>query len=298
MTSTSQPLAAPSGAVDGGRSTPNVLNRLFHQRMVPVAFGVLLVVLICAVFAPVIAPADPVATSPLQALHGPSLDHPMGTDQLGRDILSRTIYGARVSLLIGFLAVTLSVIVGVPLGLISGYFGGMVDSIIMRAMDTIIAFPQIILALAIVAAFGGGMVQVLIAIGVGSIPPYCRVARGQVLSVREEDYIRAAQSVGSTNVRLLLRHILPNVMSPLIVQASLGVAFAILAEAGLSFLGVGVNPKTPTWGGMLSQALPIIRRAFHPSLFPGLAIFVTVLAVNVLGDALRDVLDPRLRGRS
>ncbi len=176
----------------------------------------------------------------------------MGTDQLGRDILSRIIYSARVSLLIGLLAVTLSVVVGVPLGLISGYFGGMVDHIIMRAMDTIIAFPQIILALAIVAAFGGGMVQVLVAISLGSIPPYCRVTRAQVLSVREEDYIRAAQSMGSTNLRILAQHALLNVMSPLIVQASLGVAFAILAEAGLSFLGVGVDPKTPTWGGMLS----------------------------------------------
>jgi len=293
---TAQQLAA-AATFEERRGTPNVLRRLLRQRMAPVAVGALLVVLICAVLAPVLAQHDPEATRPLEALRSPSSEHLMGTDQLGRDILSRTIYGARISLLIGFLAVTLSVIVGVPLGLVSGYFGGMVDHVIMRVMDTIIAFPQIILALAIVAAFGGGMVQVLVAISLGSIPPYCRVARAQVLSVREEDYIRAAQSMGSTNLRILAQHVLPNVTSPLIVQASLGVAFAILAEAGLSFLGVGVDPKTPTWGGMLSQALPIIRRAFHPSLFPGLAIFITVLAVNILGDALRDVLDPRLRGR-
>ncbi|TAJ16500.1 MAG: ABC transporter permease [Dehalococcoidia bacterium] len=280
------------------RGTPNAFRRLIRQRGAPIALGVLLIVIACAVFAPAIAPANPATTHPLEALKSPSSAHFLGTDQLGRDILSRVIYGARISLLIGFLAVTLSVVIGVPLGLISGYFGGMVDHVIMRAMDTIIAFPQIILALAIVAAFGGGMLQVLFAISVGSVPPYCRVTRAQVLSVREEDYIRAAQSMGSTNLRILAQHVLPNVTSPLIVQASLGVAFAILAEAGLSFLGVGVDPKTATWGGMLSQALPIIRRAFHPSLFPGLAIFVTVLSVNVLGDALRDVLDPRLRGRS
>lgn len=294
---TAQQLAA-AAPVEERRGTPSVFRRLVRQRMAPLALGVLFVVALCAVFAPVLAPHDPELTRPLDALRSPSAEHLMGTDQLGRDILSRVIYGARVSLLIGVLAVSLSVVVGVPLGLVSGYFGGMLDHVIMRAMDTIIAFPQIILALAIVAAFGGGMVQVLVAISLGSIPPYCRVARGQVLSVREEDYIRAAQAMGSTNLRILAQHVLPNITSPLIVQASLGVAFAILAEAGLSFLGVGVDPKTPTWGGMLSQALPIIRRAFHPSLFPGLAIFITVLAVNILGDSLRDVLDPRLRGRS
>lgn len=296
MTNVAQPIPATALA-EQRRGTPNVLRRLLRQRGAPIALGVLCIVIVCAVFASAIAPADPSATHPLDALKSPSGAHLLGTDQLGRDILSRIIYGARISLLIGFLAVTLSVVIGVPLGLVSGYFGGMVDHVIMRAMDTIIAFPQIILALAIVAAFGGGMVQVLFAISVGSVPPYCRVTRAQVLSVREEDYIRAAQSMGSTNLRILAQHVLPNVTSPLIVQASLGVAFAILAEAGLSFLGVGVDPKTATWGGMLSQALPIIRRAFHPSLFPGLAIFVTVLSVNVLGDALRDVLDPRLRGR-
>lgn len=296
MTNIAQPIPATALA-EQRRGTPNVFRRLVHQRGAPIALGVLLIVVTCAIFAPVIAPANPATTHPLEALKSPSGAHFLGTDQLGRDILSRVIYGARISLLIGFLAVTLSVVIGVPLGLISGYFGGMVDHVIMRAMDTIIAFPQIILALAIVAAFGGGMLQVLFAISVGSVPPYCRVTRAQVLSVREEDYIRAAQSMGSTNLRILAQHVLPNVTSPLIVQASLGVAFAILAEAGLSFLGVGVDPKTATWGGMLSQALPIIRRAFHPSLFPGLAIFVTVLSVNVLGDALRDVLDPRLRGR-
>lgn len=296
MTNIAQPIPA-TALVEQRRGTPSVFRRLLRQRGAPIALGVLLLVVACAVFAPAIAPANPATTHPLEALKSPSSAHFLGTDQLGRDILSRVIYGARISLLIGFLAVTLSVVIGVPLGLVSGYFGGMLDHVIMRAMDTIIAFPQIILALAIVAAFGGGMLQVLVAISVGSVPPYCRVTRAQVLSVREEDYIRAAQSMGSTNLRILAQHVLPNVMSPLIVQASLGVAFAILAEAGLSFLGVGVDPKTATWGGMLSQALPIIRRAFHPSLFPGLAIFVTVLSVNVLGDALRDVLDPRLRGR-
>jgi ABC-type dipeptide/oligopeptide/nickel transport system permease subunit len=186
--------------------------------------------------------------------------------------------------------------VGVPLGLISGYFGGLVDHAIMRAMDAIIAFPALVLALAIVGAVGPGTFQIMVAIGIASVPLYARLTRGQVLTIREQDYVQAARSLGASDVRVLARHILPNSFSPLIVQASLGVAFAILAEAGLSFLGVGVRPPTPTWGGMLSTALPMIERASYLSVFPGIAIFLTVLAINMLGDALRDVLDPRLRG--
>ncbi len=278
------------------RARAGTWTRLLQQRMIPIALAILVVIAVAAVAAPLVAPYDPNATNPSESLVTASWDHPLGTDQLGRDILSRMIYGARISLMVGFVAVGLSMIGGVPLGLISGYFGGYVDHGIMRAMDAVIAFPQIILALAIVGAFGSGMPQVMIAIGIGSVPVYARLTRGQVLAAREQEYVLAAKTVGSTSSRVLIRHILPNTLSPLIVQGSLGVAYAILAEAGLSFLGVGVQPPTPTWGGILSEGLPLVRRAAHPSLYPGIAIFITVLAINLIGDALRDVLDPRLRG--
>jgi peptide/nickel transport system permease protein len=297
MTATAapQPLVRDTGMGQFGRLL-DFTRRLLRQRMVPVAAGILLLVVVAAVFAPVVAPHDPNSTSPAESLLTASRSHPLGTDQLGRDILSRIIYGARISLMVGFIAVGLAMLAGVPLGLVSGYFGGLTDHALMRLMDAVIAFPQIILALAIVGAFGSGMAQVMVAIGLGSVPLFARLTRGQVLAAREEDYVLAARAIGGTSRRVLFRHILPNTLSPLIVQGSLGVAFAILAEAGLSFLGVGVQPPTPTWGGILSEGLPLVRRAAHPSLYPGLAIFVTVLAINIVGDAMRDVLDPRLRG--
>jgi peptide/nickel transport system permease protein len=268
-----------------------------REKGVPLAGAVIGLVIVAAIFAPLIAPYDPIATAPRESLDGPSAEHLLGTDQLGRDVFSRIVYGSRVSILVGIVAVGVAIVAGVPLGLLSGYFGGFADHLIMRAMDAIIAFPALVLALAIVGAVGPGTFQIMVAIGISSIPLYARLTRGQVLSIRELDYVEAARSLGATDVRVLWRHVLPNSLSPLIVQASLGVAFAILAEAGLSFLGVGVQPPSPTWGGMLSQALPLIERASYLSIFPGIAIFVTVLAINMLGDALRDVLDPRLRGR-
>jgi peptide/nickel transport system permease protein len=280
----------------GVRSTPGFTRRFVRQTGVPLAGTIILLVVLAALFAPLIAPYDPIDTAPRESLLSPSADHLLGTDQLGRDVFSRIVYGSRVSILVGIIAVGVAIVAGVPLGLISGYFGGLVDHAIMRAMDAIIAFPALVLALAIVGAVGPGTFQIMVAIGISSIPLYARLTRGQVLAIREQDYIEAARSLGMSNARLLWRHVLPNSLSPLIVQASLGVAFAILAEAGLSFLGVGVQPPSPTWGGMLSQALPLIERASHLSIFPGLAIFITVLAINMLGDALRDVLDPRLRG--
>lgn len=283
-------------SLGGYRRPKSVPVRLLQQRGVPIAMAILGLLLVLAIFAPMVAPFNPYDTDARNGLQEPSADHWLGTDQIGRDVMSRLIFGSRVSIQVGIIAVGLAMAVGVPLGLSSGYFGGFVDSVVMRLMDVIIAFPGIILALAIVGALGAGIFQVMIAIGVSSVPVYARLTRGQVLSVREQDYVLAAQATGASNLRIVWVHVLPNSLSPLIVQGSLGVAFAILAEAGLSFLGVGVGPPTATWGGMLSEALELIRVAPYLTFFPGLAIFITVLAVNVVGDGLRDVLDPRLRG--
>ena len=278
------------------RQSPGFLRRFSRQRGVPIVAGLLGIVVIAAITAPIIAPYDPIATAPRESLQGSSLEHLLGTDQLGRDVLSRIIFGSRTSIMVGVVAVGLAMVVGVPLGLISGYFGGLIDHVIMRTMDAVIAFPALVLALAIVGALGPGTFQIMVAIGISSVPLYARLTRGQVLTIREQDYVHAARSLGASDLRVIARHVLPNSLSPLIVQGSLGVAFAILAEAGLSFLGVGVQPPSPTWGGMLSKALPLIERAPLLSIYPGIAIFLTVLAINTLGDALRDVLDPRLRG--
>lgn len=296
MTARAGATEVQGAAVFEVRQTPSFLRRFSRQRGVPIVAGLLGIVVIAAITAPIIAPYDPIATAPRESLQGPSLEHLLGTDQLGRDVLSRIIFGSRVSIMVGVVAVGLAMVVGVPLGLISGYFGGLIDHVIMRTMDAVIAFPALVLALAIVGALGAGTFQVMVAIGISSVPLYARLTRGQVLTIREQDYVHAARALGASDLRVVARHVLPNSLSPLIVQGSLGVAFAILAEAGLSFLGVGVQPPSPTWGGMLSKALPLIERAPLLSIFPGIAIFVTVLAINTLGDALRDVLDPRLRG--
>jgi peptide/nickel transport system permease protein len=271
--------------------------RLLRDPVACVATIVLLLVVLCAIFAPLIAPNDPNAINPFATLRSPSSAHLLGTDQNGRDVLSRVIFGSRVSLSVGLISVGIAVVIGIPLGLISGYAGGISDALIMLVMDAMLAFPSLILALAIVALLGQGINQLMIAIGITSIPIFARLVRAQTLSLRELDYALAARAMGTPSWRVLLRHILPNAIAPVIVQASLGMAFAILAEAGLSFLGVGVRPPTATWGGMLQTAVQKIDLAPTLSIFPGLAIFVTVLALNIVGDALRDTLDPRLRGR-
>ncbi|MGD9892783.1 MAG: nickel transporter permease [Dehalococcoidia bacterium] len=249
-----------------------------------------------AIFAPLLAPADPLEQDYNALLSAPSAAHPLGTDQLGRDLLSRIMFGARISLLVGVIAVGVAMLIGVPLGLLSGYARGVTDEVIMRVMDALIAFPSIILALAIVAVLQPSLINVMIAIGITSVPLYARLMRSQVLSLREREYIAAARAIGATDGRIMARHILPNSLSPIIVQATLGLGFAVLAEAGLSYLGVGVQPPTPTWGSILNQGAPLLEQAPWLSIFPGLAIFILVLAFNLLGDALRDQLDPRLRG--
>jgi len=249
-----------------------------------------------AVFAPWIAPYDPTLVDPQIALEPPGGAHLFGTDDLGRDVLSRVIWGARISLSVGVIAVGIGFTIGVGLGLAAGYLGGAFDLIAMRAIDALLAFPALILAISITAALGPQIQNAMIAIGVVAIPLYTRLTRGQVLSVRERDYVTAARTVGARPLRIVLRHIFPNVTNALVVQATLSIAFAILAEASLSFLGLGAQPPTPTWGGDVNYSQRWLSNLmWWMSVGPGLAIFLAVFAFNFLGDALRDALDPRFR---
>ncbi|NLY56758.1 MAG: ABC transporter permease [Firmicutes bacterium] len=259
--------------------------------------GLILVVsvLITAIFAPQLAPSDPYAINLLKRLAPPSGEELLGRDDFGRDILSRIIYGSRVSLLVGIASTLVALTIGVPLGLVAGYYGGRLDNLIMRFLDIMMAFPSILLALTLVAAFGASMVSIILAIGVVSVPKYARITRSSTLSVKSMEYIEAAKMLGASTFRVLFVHILPNCLAPIIVYATMGMASAILTEAGLSFLGMGAQPPTPSWGGMLANGREFLRTAPHIATFPGLAIMLTVLGFNLLGDGLRDVLDPRLK---
>jgi peptide/nickel transport system permease protein len=248
-----------------------------------------------AVFAPFIAPHDPIEQNLEKRLSPPSKEYPMGTDDLGRCLLSRIIYGARVSLQVGVIVVGIITVIGVTLGLISGYYGGTVDEIIMRFVDVVLAFPGIILALAIAGALGPGLFNVMLALALVGWVSLARVVRGSVLSVKEKEFVESARALGCSDVYIMTRHILPNVMAPVIVLATLDMAFIILAAAGLSFLGLGAQPPVPEWGSMLNSGRAFMRTAPHLTTFPGLAIMIAVLAFNFLGDGLRDALDPRQR---
>ncbi len=259
--------------------------------------GTFVVVLITlALGAPFLAPYDPTHVDVAVSLEPPSGAHWLGTDDLGRDVLSRTIWGSRVSLSVGLIAVGIGLGIGVTLGLISGYVGGLFDLVAMRGIDALLAFPALILAISITAALGPQIENAMIAIGVVAVPLYTRLTRGQVLSVREREYVTAARTLGAGPFRIVLRHIFPNVTNPLIVQATLSIAFAILAEASLSFLGLGAQPPTPTWGADLNYSRGYLANLkWWMSIGPGLGIFLAVFSFNFLGDALRDALDPRLR---
>lgn len=236
---------------------------------------------------------DPYAGNPDNRLAAPSVVHPFGTDEQGRDILARVLYGTRTSIVVGVGAVTFAAIVGVSLGIVTAYYGGLVDDVGMRAMDVLLAFPAILLAIALLASLGRGFTSIILALGVAYVPSFARVTRSKALSVKSEEYVTAAEVIGYPDRSVLTDEILPNCVTPIIVQSTFSLAVAIIAEAGLSFLGLGVTPPTPTWGIMLSTAQRYITSAWWYSLFPGLAIMVTVLGYNLLGDSIRDVLDPQ-----
>lgn len=253
---------------------------------------VLTVLALAALLAPLVAPYDPNAMM-FDMIGAPSWAHPLGTDDLGRDLLSRLIYGTRISLLVGVSTVVIALAVGLSLGVAAGYFGGIIDTIAMRYIDLQWAFPNFIIAVYLVAVFGTGLSNVIVAVSLAFIDDFARIARGMVLSIKEEQYVAAARVVGASDWRIMWRHILPNTTAPLIVQATVSVSYAILAEAGLSFLGLGVESDTPTWGLILADARSFISRAWWLGVFPGLFIMITVLSINFLGDALRDLLDVR-----
>jgi peptide/nickel transport system permease protein len=269
--------------------------RLGRNRAAVVGAVVLLLVLLSAVFAPWIAPYPPNEQRFENYLLPPSSEHLFGTDEQGRDMFSRVLHGGRVSLRIGLVAVAIAAACGLLLGLVAGYYGRKTDTVIMRGMDIMLAFPEILLALAVVAILGPALTTVMIAVGIASIPHYTRVVRAAVLAARESEYIEAAHVIGCPTPRVILRHLLPNTLPPVLVMATTGTAAAIITGAALSFLGLGVQPPTPEWGGMLSGGREYLRHAAWLTTFPGLAIVVTVIAINLVGDGLRDALDPRLK---
>jgi len=271
--------------------------RVFFQRRI-VIFGilVLLVLAIAAIFAAWLVPYSPYDTDMRGTLQQPNKAHLLGTDPLGRDTLSRLIYGTRTALIVGFTTVAIAVFAGILLGLIAGYFGGAVNMIIMRIMDLLISFPMIILALFIAALLGGGIQNVIIALGIGSLPGYARVMHGLTLSIRENDYVLAERAMGSSNLRTMLSHILPNALPPMIVLITIQLGGIILAEAGLSYLGIGIKPPGAAWGAMVNEGYRYLLTNPMLSFAPGLAIMLVVFAFNLVGDGLRDALDPRLRG--
>jgi peptide/nickel transport system permease protein len=269
------------------------LRRLVKRRAAMIGLGVVVFFILLAAAAPLVSPYDPLATSWSAVRKAPSAAHLFGTDDIGRDVLARIIWGSRASLFAGLVSVMLALAVGVPIGLVSGYAGGAVDATVMRLIDAMLAIPFLILAIALAAFLGPSLTNAMIAIGVTQMPIFARMTRGQVLQVKHEDYIEAARAVGNPQIRIVLRHILPNIVPPLLVQATLATAAAIIAEASLSFLGLGQQPPYPSWGSMLNTAKNFMAQAPWMAIWPGLAIFSLVLSLNLFGDGLRDALDPR-----
>jgi ABC-type dipeptide/oligopeptide/nickel transport system permease subunit len=278
-----------------------MMNRVLYtfgrNRLALLALFGLIVIVAATVMAHALTPYDPIGRDAESRLLPPSLLHPMGTDSLGRDVLARVLYGGRVSLQVGMISIVLAAIVSIPLGLMAGYFGGRIDDLVMRVMDVILAFPGLILIIWLVGLLGSELINVILAIAFFSLPTYARLTRGIALSIREMEYVTAAHSLGAGPLRVMFVHILPGVAGPMIVVTTLGVSGAIITGASLSFLGLGVRPPTPEWGAMLSDGRGYLRNAWWMAVFPGMTITLVVLALNIVGDALRDALDPNTSAR-
>ena len=274
-----------------------VWQRLVKNKMAMLGLAILVLLALCAIFADVIADYETkvVAQNIANRLKGPSAEHWFGTDEFGRDIFARMVHGSRVSLVVGLISVSVSLVAGGTLGAFAGFYGGGVDNVIMRVMDIFLAVPSILLAITIVAALGPNLGNVMLAIGISGTPGFARIVRAAVMSVKDQEFVEASRAIGASNATIIFREIIPNCLAPIIVQSTLSVASAILSTASLSFIGLGVQPPDPEWGAMLSSGRNFLRDAVHLTLFPGLAIVVTILALNLLGDGLRDALDPRLK---
>ena len=272
-----------------------VLKRLLKNKAAVVGGIIILFFIFVAIAGPYLVKTDPLAQNLLNKLQPPSKEHWFGTDNFGRDIFSRIVHGTGLTLTVGFLSVAVGGIIGVIIGIVSGYYGGWLDTISMRVMDVLLAFPGILLALAIVSVLGGSLQNVIIAVGIFSVPAFARIVRGSTLQVKKLEYIDAVRSLGASDIRIIFRHILPNIMSPIIVQATMRIATAILTASGLAFLSLGAPPPTPEWGAMLNDGRSYMHNAGHMVLIPGIAIVIVVLAFNIFGDGLRDALDPKMK---
>lgn len=274
-----------------------VWRRLKRNKTAMAGLIILVILILLAIFADVIANYENVVIKQdlVNRLKGPGNGHILGTDEFGRDIFARLIHGSRVSLQVGVVAVSIAVAIGGTLGAIAGYYGGTLDNVIMRIMDIFLAIPSILLAISIVSALGPSLFNLMLSIGISSVPSYARIVRASVLSIRDQEFVEAARAIGANDFRIITKHIIPNALAPVIVQGTLGVAGAILSTAGLSFIGLGIQPPAPEWGSMLSGGRQFLRYAWHVTAFPGFAIMLTILSLNLLGDGLRDALDPRLK---
>jgi peptide/nickel transport system permease protein len=285
MTTTLDLQQPPTAAESPGR---RLLRRTFRSPSALIGAVILIALVLASLAAPLLTAADPNAMNPSQALRPPSLVHPMGTDNIGRDNLARFLYGGRLSLLVGVIAIAIGATAGITIGAVAGYFGGWVDSVLSWAMDVLISFPDVLLALAMIAVLGPGLTNAMIAVGIAFVPGFARLTRSSVLSIRELNYVEAARALGASDASILLGHLLPNSLRPLLVLTTLSIGSAILTGAALSFLGLGAQPPTPEWGAMLNAGQKFVRQAWWLTLFPGIGIFLTILSLNLLGDALSD----------
>lgn len=274
-----------------------IWQRLKRNKMAMLGLAIIVALAICAIFADVMFDYDTIVIKQNigERLQGPSSAHWFGTDEFGRDILARLIHGSRVSLVVGIVSVSIALLIGGTLGAVAGFYGGKIDMIIMRVMDVFLAVPSILLSMTIVAALGTNLFYVMLAIGISSVPNYARIVRAAVMGVKDQEFVEASRAMGASNATIIFKEVIPNCLAPIIVQVTLSVASAILSTASLSFIGLGVQPPSPEWGAMLSSGRQYMRDALHLTLFPGLAIIITILALNLLGDGLRDALDPRLK---